>query len=92
MEMLFDVMHIMRECLTKMCLLIYTSSEIAKYIWCFSTHVGLLKILRSFSMFDFYFRQKYRQKHSCTAKHCQNVYDNLKPRTTKSNGPLSWDV
>lgn len=36
--------HIMRECLTKMCLLIYTSSEIAKYIWCFSTHVGLLKI------------------------------------------------
>ena len=58
MEVLFDVMHIMRECLTKMCLLIYTSSEIAKYIWCFSTHVRLLKILRSFSMFDFYFRHR----------------------------------
>lgn len=53
MEMLFDVMHIMRECLTKMCLLIYTSSEIAKYIWCFSTHVGLLKILRSFPCLTF---------------------------------------
>ena len=35
MGMLYDVMHIMHECFTKMCLLILTvstSSEIAKYI------------------------------------------------------------